>query len=60
MKRHHLPALVTIGLLATLAVLQLRHAYGQARDCRDRGGVIIESDPYVEPPTGMKLCTADY
>ncbi len=60
MKRHYLPALVTLGLLITLAVLRLRHAYDEGRECRERGGVIIEGDAIVEGSTQARLCTADY
>jgi hypothetical protein len=60
MKRHHLPALFTLGLLATIAVLELRNAYEEGRDCRERGGVIVESDASVESSPELKLCTADY
>jgi hypothetical protein len=60
MKRHHLPALFTIGLLATIAVLELRHAYDEGRECRDRGGIVIERDASVESSAELKFCTADY
>ena len=60
MKRHFLPALFTIGLLAAIAALQLRHAYDEGLDCRQRGGVIIERDASAEPSAQLKLCTADY
>ena len=59
MKRHYLPALLTIGLLATLAAMELRHAYDEGRRCRERGGVDIESDDSGNA-IPEKSCTADY
>ena len=60
MKRYHIPALVMIGVIATCAAITLHHAYEEGRDCRSRGGVIIESDANDDTAVATKACTADY
>lgn len=49
-----------IGLIATCAAITMHHAYEEGRDCRSRGGVIIESDANDDTAPAAKACTADY
>ena len=59
MKRHHIPALLMIALIASCAAMTLHRAYEEGLECRARNGVLIESDK-DDDTSPAKSCTADY